>query len=354
MNTLFGLGSFVGIFFAFGLGCIATSRLLKFIAEGGIGTTGKPKRFFTQRNIDIFIVFGGLITSIFYTLLLIRLPMECFTPILVVLLFGGFYAILFKIITKKPAQIGLKKSVPGPVSSQNVTGPNEDLHANLDILTKSLYWEWWRFRSVLIYLARIGQGSYIPANRRPDQISLDGLATTFAELRQISASSNGRETSRAVFVDKELSCLVISGKTHIGTLWSVKIDMEAQPGRQYAQLPVLTIHVHPSIGSPEGFSDIDYISFLTDNRLIVMVICYQGGVFLALKTSATSKNIAASTAQKMISTISHDILKVWSNFSLPNSILAFNKAVCMEFGMTLYQMTGFESSIAYRIEVTNL
>ncbi len=354
MNTLFALGSFLGIFIAFGLGCIGTSRLLKFIAEGRIGVTGKANSFFTRRNIGIFIGVGGVITSFLYALLLIRLPMECFTPILVVVLFSGFYAIFFNIITKKPSQTPLKKSVPVPVTSQNVTGSIEDLHSNLEILTKSPTWEWWRFRSVLIYLARIGQGCYIPANRRPDQISLDGLGATFTELRQISNSSNGRETSRAVFVDKEMSCLVISGKTHIGTIKSVKIDMETQPRRQYAQLPVLTIHVHPSMGSPEGFSDIDYTSFLSDNRLIVMVICYEGGVFLALKTSATSKNITASTAQHMISTIRHDILRIWSNLNIPNSILAFNKAVCMEFGMTLYKTTGPDNNVAYRIEVTSL
>jgi hypothetical protein len=348
------LASILGLLIAFGLGFKVTSKLLKVVANGKFGIRLKNQHFFKRRNSVIINLAGGLITTALYVFLLYQLPMGSFLPILVFLLVGGFYYIFLKFLNKLSSKSISKKNVPPPIYPRINSQPKEDVKASLEKLTMDPNWDWECFRSVLICLVKMGTARYIPANSRPDQISLDGLQTTFSELRHISVRSSGRETSRAVFVDKARSCLVISGKTHIGTIRSVKIDMETQPGRQYAQLPVLTIHVHPSMGSSEGFSDIDYTSFLSDNRLIVMIICYQGGVFLALKTSATSKNIAASTAQHMISTIRHDILRIWSNLNIPNSILAFNKAVCMEFGMTLYQTSGQVENTAHRIEVTNL
>jgi hypothetical protein len=119
------------------------------------------------------------------------------------------------------------------------------------------------------------------------------------------------------------------------------------------QLPVLTIHVHPSTANSEGLSDIDYVSFLSDRRLILMMVYFQNSLLFAMKTSATPNTISSDTAQRLVSITRNDILKIWSNLRLPKSVLAFNKAICMEFGMTLYQTTDGNENVARRIEVTN-
>lgn len=226
------------------------------------------------------------------------------------------------------------------------------LEPTLQYLTSSMVWSWGCFRGVLICLARMGQGYYIPASRRPDCVHLDGLQTTFTELRHLSAQRQGRETSRIILVDRHRACLVISGKTHIGSLDKVKIGTAKEIGREFAQIPILSIHVHPGIGDNPGLSDQDYISFLSDRHLIIMMVCFQGGNLFAMKTSATPASFAPDTSRARINVIRNDIHRIWSNMSLPKPILAFNKTVCMEFGLTLYQTEDQQQNVARRIEVT--
>jgi hypothetical protein len=146
---------------------------------------------------------------------------------------------------------------------------------------------------------------------------------------------------------------VISGKTHIGTARQVKVDLQPEPGRENVQIPVLTIHVHPNKEKTQGLSDLDHISFLSDRRQLLMMISYQDGVIFAMKTSATGI-FSTDSIQSRINTIRNDILRIWSDLYLPDSILQFYKAVCLEFGLTLYRAPASNENIAHRIEVTNL
>jgi len=221
-------------------------------------------------------------------------------------------------------------------------------------LTQSPVWNWECFRGVLICLATLGEGRYIPASRRPNCIFLDGLRAIVAELRQMSEERQGRETSRVVFVDRERACLVVSGKTRIGSISRGIIDATPELGRGVAQVPVLSIHVHPSQSVAVGLSEIDYVSFLSDPRQIVMMISFQSEVLFAMKTSVTLKAIDPNTAQHWIATTQEDIIKIWSGLRLSQPLLAFNKAVCLEFGMTLYQSTNRNMNIARRTEVTDI
>ena len=222
----------------------------------------------------------------------------------------------------------------------------------LDRLTGSRIWDWNCFRGVLICLASIGEGKYIPARSRPNVVYLDGLNSTFSDLRQLSAQRFGRETSRVVFVDRGRSCLVISGKTNVGTNNRVNLLLTPEPGRESVQLPIITIHVHPDQHDAAGLSHLDYISFLSDRRQIVMFICYSSGILFSMKTSVTPSTISPVDIQRMISTIHQDIARIWSGLGLPKAQLALNKAVCSEFGMTLYQTSTTYPVMARRIEVT--
>ncbi len=247
-----------------------------------------------------------------------------------------------------------RRGTPPPPVRPNYGQPAVHRHTESELtgLTSRPVWDWSSFRGVLICLASMGVGNYVPAGRRPDSVCLDGLYTTLSDLRRISTERQGRETSRVVFVDRDRSCLVDSGKTHVGTLRCVQNRAEPEPGRGTAQTPVLTIHVHPNLPGAGGLSDQDYVTFLSDPRQIIMMVVHSGGVVLAMKTSATRSEIGGEAALRLVSVIQKDVFRIWNNYHLPDSILALNKAVCMEFGMTLYQAAQPYENIARRIGVT--
>ncbi len=234
--------------------------------------------------------------------------------------------------------------------------PSSPSSSSVDQLASSNDWDWKHFRSILISLAGKRSGVYLPASKRPDLVHLDGLLATFAELRSISHASHEREVSRAIFVDRLRKTLVISGRTHIGSTNHVLVDMQPEPGRGWVQIPVMTIHVHPGREKTQGLSDVDYFSFLSDPRQIIMMICYQAGILFAMKTSVTM--IASPTGlQARIAEIRGDVTRSWSTkygwiFAFPDAIFAFNKAVCLEFGMTLFRAPASSETVAHRIEVT--
>lgn len=313
---------------------------------------------------NLISVLGGLGTAALLLILGTNLPKEYSFVMPVMLIPAAIYFIIK--VNKDPKK---SRSYRYPISTPPAR-PRDQAHAgpayqprmpstkppdvsDLFKNSSSKTWEWDFFRRVLIQLAGKGAGKYTPAPKRPDYIHLDGLQDTVSELRQLSSKSEDREVSRVVFVDTERLSLVISGKTHIGSATEVKIDMQPEPGRERLQVPVLTIHVHPGSGKTQGLSDIDYISFLSDYRMLVMMICYQEGILFAMKTSATMV-ASPESIRPRIAEIHKDIARIWANFLLPDAILAFNKAVCLEFGMTLYRAPASSENVAHRIEVTNL
>lgn len=223
----------------------------------------------------------------------------------------------------------------------------------LDDLTQNLIWSWWRFREVLITLGQIGPGGYIPASHRPNYVHLDGLMRDFTELRDLSRKRGGLETSRAVFVDRGRDCLVFSGKTGVGTEKTGRLYMNPQPGRESFQIPIMTIHVHPGVEASRGLSDVDYVTFLSDPCQVAMVMIWEGGTLFALKTTATSEKIQPEIAQSRVSGNRKDTLEnPWMHMNWEQALLAFNKAVCTDFGLTLYEAAHKSNMIARRIDVT--
>jgi hypothetical protein len=342
----------VGLFLVFCFGYVSISSFLSLLSKNCTKIPVKLRFLLSKKYIEWLSILGGCFTIAICVAVYIR---KQYMSIFIIL---GAILIIWIIYSNKESDHKEKTPTTGTYSTQSSTNtiPSQQTRKAIDLtlmeLTKSPIWDWECFRKVLICLANQGEGSYIKARWRPDSVSLDGLKSTFTDLRNISIQSGGKETSRAVFVDTDKACLVISGKTRIGTKQKVKIDLSAQPGREWTQLPVITIHVHPSQASSEGMSEVDYISFLSDKRLIAMMICYQGGIMFTMKTSVTTTKISVDTVKRMISVIRSDILRIWNNYSLPNAIVAFNKAVCMEFGMTLYATSESEGNIAYRVEVT--
>jgi hypothetical protein len=283
----------------------------------------------------------------------LRSPISC-----LIVVAGLIIGLIFSIDYFEKSEAAAKKSewveqkpVIEPTYQWKEPIISENLKLELITLADKPAWNWDRFRSILICQGRIGEGCYIPAAQRPDYIYLDGFLPTINELRQISSQRNGRESSRVGLVDRERQKLVISGKTVVGTDSQVHLNMGSQPGREAFQLPILTIHFHPDKGGERGLSNQDYISFLTDRRQVMMMICFRGGVMFTMKTSSTRKIISSESATKWVSGVLKEMMIQKSQLNLPGALLAFNKEICLEFGLTLYQALVPSENVARRIEV---
>jgi hypothetical protein len=252
-----------------------------------------------------------------------------------------------KVTSPKEAQ----PQFTSPLTDQETRLKDEAIRTELRRLTEKSVWNWESFRAILICQGRIGEGCYIPAAHRPDYVYLDGFLPTVKELRELSAKRDGREASRVALVDRERKKLVISGKTTVGSATRVNMYLGCEPGREAYQNPILTIHVHPDTGGERGLSDQDYVSFLTDARQVLMMICFRGGILFSMKTSSSPKKISSDTATKWVSDVLKEMMTLRSNLHLPGAILAFNKEICLEFGMTLYQALEPSENVAYRIDV---
>lgn len=229
--------------------------------------------------------------------------------------------------------------------------PQNYYQKRLEQLSQPEFWNWNSFREIIINLVKIGEGNYLPATNVPKFIFIDGLLPVIPELLKISEAHNGVETSRVILVDRDRSSLIQSGKTRIGTTTSVLMDYSTEKGREYSQTPVLAIHLHPRMPGSEVFSDNDYLAFLMEPRLIVMVVSNEKEVVFAMKTTATRSTRDVEEIRKHISSSQKDILEIWKGLSLPMPELAFNKAICMEYGLVLYKVDGARKNMARHISV---
>ncbi len=229
--------------------------------------------------------------------------------------------------------------------------PQNYYQKRLEQLSQPEFWNWNSFREIIINLVKIGEGNYLPATNVPKFIFIDGLLPVIPELLKISEAHNGVETSRVILVDRDRSSLIQSGKTRIGTTTSVLMDYSTEKGREYSQTPVLAIHLHPRMPGSEVFSDNDYLAFLMEPRLIVMVVSNEKEVVFAMKTTATRSTRDVEEIRKHISSSQKDILEIWKGLSLPMPELAFNKAICTEYGLVLYKVDGARKNMARHISV---
>lgn len=223
----------------------------------------------------------------------------------------------------------------------------------VDRLTKSRNWDYPQFRRVVVALATVGQ--YIPSYNRPDSICIQGLQPFIKNLKTMTAQ-RGKETARAVFADIGRKTLVVSGKTTVGTEKQGRLDFTPQPGRERWQKGSLSIHAHPvatSDRSGHGLSNEDYFTLLSDRQQLGMFMVFGESVFLALKTSVTPNNLSESSIKERINDAWHDYLEAGkARDNVMERVVNFNKAVCSEFGLTLYLATVKTGNLANRVEVT--
>jgi hypothetical protein len=224
--------------------------------------------------------------------------------------------------------------------------------AIINEITTPRNWNYERFRRVVISLATVRQ--YVPAYNRPDSIHFQGLRSSIDKLRKMA--ENEKEHAQVVFADVGRETLIL-GKISSGTKRSVKLDLTPQPGRKSFQRRALTIHVHPEemrsdIGHNFGLSDDDFVALLSDREQIGMFMVFGKNIFIALKTTATPNNLKKDSVKRRIEMAKNDYLEAGRNTTSFESTANFNKAVCSEFGLTLYLATPQTGNLANRVEVT--
>src|SRR3990167_5501088 len=214
-------------------------------------------------------------------------------------------------------------------------------------LTQNKHWDSVQSKKVLVSLAMLRPGNFIPAENAPESIHLQSWRPFIDDLVK-RTSQSGREYSRAVLADTGKQSIIMSGKIIAGDEHTTRLELLKQPGREREQLHVGSMHTHPwvttegmaklNLGS-HGLSGTDYRTFLSDPEQQFMMIVYgEKNSMFAMKTSATPNNMRRERLEKRIAECELDYLNN-GNASFMERVAFFNKAVCTEFGLTLYRAT---------------
>jgi len=228
----------------------------------------------------------------------------------------------------------------------------------IEAVTSPKYWDYSDFEKATCVLTTFGPGVFVPAYNRPESIHLQGMRRTIDAL-DAKTDHTGKEHARSVLADVESRSLVY-GRTTTGSAFRTRIDTARQPGREQYQRLVGSIHTHPlTIGEAglesvsHGFSNKDFTTFLTDLDQQFMIIRFGRNTLIMLKTSATPNSLSEESVEAHVQSLTDEFI----SGNHPSTVLAqaitFNKAVCTEFGLTLYLATEKSKDLAQRIEVTN-
>jgi hypothetical protein len=230
---------------------------------------------------------------------------------------------------------------------------SQEASQHLDELTQNRFWDSDDFKKVMIVLTSLGEGTYIPGYNRPESIHIQLMHDVIADIDQRTETTR-REHCRPVYADIESQELVY-GRVTIGSANTVRVDEQKQPGREMFQEMVGVIHSHPNIAEviPNGFSGEDYSYLLTKPALQFVAMRWAKNTLIALKTSATPNALSSEDTNKRL----HDLRNEFLSKRQPGmltmlDLVEFNKAVCTEFGLTLYMATETTRDLVERVEVT--
>ena len=221
----------------------------------------------------------------------------------------------------------------------------------LDRLTEPRNWDYGQFRSILVALAKVGNGQSITARHRPDSIHLQGWRQYTDDLVERSRES-GKEHARVILADTDKDSLVVSGKITVGSKHSVRLDVSRQPGREIFQKAIASLHVHPDSPTSHGLSGQDYKTFLADSEQQAMMIAYgKANRIMVLKTTVTPNNLTESTIDQRIKDAEGDYLENSTKHPVLR-VVDINKSVCSEFGLVMYMADEKNNDLFERVNVT--
>jgi len=243
-------------------------------------------------------------------------------------------------------------SEPTPIYLNRAVQPGD--RKVIDQLTASRHWDYPKFQEVIVALASVGE--YLPASNRPDSIHIQGFRPKLERLSEL-AKEHGRETVQPIFADIESGKFVfgrITKGTLVGNQHTVRTDTMRQKGREHLQKLALSAHIHPggegALAGGMGFSDTDYIGFLSDPEEIGQIIKVGETVFMCLKTSVTPNNMKPEDVTRRVKQIVTETVDDKSKTTLER-LVNLNRSVCTEFGMVLYMATGKTRDLMERVPV---
>ncbi len=225
--------------------------------------------------------------------------------------------------------------------------------ATIENITKPRNWDYQLFKEVNTALSIVPEGNFVPASNRPETIHLQGFSEDISKLQQLS-KNDGNEYACPIFSDIDKKTFV-RGKITVGNKTEVIIDSTPQPGREKYQKCVATIHVHPldsnSYIAAHGFSGTDFKTFLSSRTQKFMIMTWGENKLLALKTSVTPNHLSRLAIDTRIKDISEDFLSKSTPSTVFKKVVDFNKEVCTEFGLTLYNADKQNRDLFSRVNV---
>ncbi|MFA6257013.1 MAG: hypothetical protein WCT29_01760 [Candidatus Paceibacterota bacterium] len=191
------------------------------------------------------------------------------------------------------------------------------IERSIDLLTKPNEWDFSRFKEIMINLGVLNNGQYIPASNAPEKIHCEGWDDTMVELLRLMEQHGDIEFARSVRTDIHDKNITMGDITQ-GDDSKVQFDISKDKGKEASQRIVGTFHTHPSGVASYGLSPVDFITLLVQDAT---------KDYLKL----TGGNFAATML----------------------SVAEFNKAVCAEFGLTMYMSIKENPDLFKRVEVVS-
>jgi hypothetical protein len=237
-----------------------------------------------------------------------------------------------------------------------IKGLHQEDEKVLEQITAPKNWGYERFKQVMVALASVHPGVSVPAPNRPESIHVQNIRKHIDDLTDKTVAT-GHEHSRVIFGDKEQNAFVL-GKVVEGTDRTVGLDTTPQQGKETQQRMIASIHTHPTNvqgGMAHGFSDGDYNDFLTNPKEQAMFITFgKDNILMALKTSVTPNNLTRERIKQQVKETYDDVMAANPNKAINMKFVDFNKAVCMELGLTLYRANAQSKDLMERVNVTSV
>ncbi len=238
------------------------------------------------------------------------------------------------------------------LTGQYVDAINPKDRGVLERMTAPSNWDSSKFTEVMVALAKVGRGNAVPAGNAPKTLHLQAIRPLIDTLVSRTRETN-REHARVFFADIEKAILV-GGKTTIGSESSAHLDFTKQTGREKLQKAVLTVHTHPDDLTSHGLSGTDYRTFMSDPEQQAMMIAYgSASRLMVLKTSVTPNNTWSKDSDVRLRGIEAEFMPTIKKNPLLGMV-AFNKTVCLELGLTMYLANETSNDLFERVNVTQI
>lgn len=228
-----------------------------------------------------------------------------------------------------------------PKSTIEDSGVNFDFR--LQELAKQKHWDREEFKQVLI---ESGVARKYPENTA-QTIDIGAFRDFLDDINKKSKITNN-EHGRGCFADTTSKKLIF-GKVTEGNHESCNINWDKPVLCINNLRRSLSCHSHPK-ASNVSFSVQDYKHLLLDNELLAEIMTCGEVELIIMKTSVTPSICRKEALDKKLDVIFREFL---SGTFTQQEIVRFNKAVCIENGLSLFMVGSLDRNIASKIDLFN-